>query len=129
MRISVNVSAFDAFTRASDVEVSPSSVAPTAAAAGGYSSLLAGLCVVSVFLFVAVMVILGQNIASIANLLAQVNGLIDRMRACLPNAGSVDEEGVEMDQVPASNAVSVDAGRNLSDSDRAARARSLVGCV
>ena len=129
MRISVNVSAFDAFTRAADIEVSPSSVVPTAAAAGGYSSLLAGLCVVSVLLFIAVMVILGQNIGPVADLLAQVNGLIDRIRACFPSAGPADEEGAEMDQLPTTNAVPVDAGRNLSDSDRAARARSLVGCV
>ena len=34
-----------------------------------------------------------------------------------------------MNQISAGNALSVDAGRNLSDSDRAARQRSLVDCV
>ena len=129
MRISVNVSAFDAFTQVPDMDVSPSSVSPTAAAASGYSLLLAGLCVVSILLLVVVMVILGQNLGPVNDLLAQVNGLIDRIRACLSNAGPADDEEAEMDQLPASNAVPVFAVRNLSDSDCAARQRGLVGCI
>ena len=129
MRISVNVSSFDAFTRAADIDVSPSSVLPTAAAAGGHYSLLAGLCVVSVLLFVAVMVILKQNLGPVNDLLANVNGLIDRIRACLPNSGSAAVDEVEMQQHPVDNAVPAAVGRNLSDSDRAARLRGLVGCV
>ena len=129
MRISVNISSFDAFTRAADIDVSPSSVLPTAAAAGGHYSLLAGLCVVSVLLFVAVMVILKQNLGPVNDFLANVNGLIDRIRGCFPNPGSAAVDEAEMQQPPADGAMPVAAGLNLSDSDRAARLRGLVGCV
>ena len=129
MRISVNVSSFDAFPRPSDIDVSPSSVLPTAAAVGGHYSLLAGLCVVSVLLFVAVMVILKQNLGPVNDFLANVNGLIDRIRGCLPSSGSAAVDEAEMQQPPADGAMPVAAGRNLSDSDRAARLRGLVGCV
>ena len=129
MRISVNVSSFHAFTQAADVKVSLCSAAPTAAASSGHTALLAGLCVVSVFLFAALMVIFKQNLGPVTEFLAQVNGLFDRIRACLPAAGSAPERETEMNHISAGNALSVDAGRNLSDSDRAARQRSLVDCV
>jgi len=129
MRISVNASSFHAFTQAADVKVSLCSAAPTAAASSGHTALLAGLCVVSVFLFAALMVIFKQNLGPVNEFLAQVNGLFDRIRACLPGAGSAPERETEMNQISAGNALSVDAGRNLSDSDRAARQRSLVDCV
>ena len=91
MRISVNASSFHAFTQAADVKVSLCSAGPTAAASSGHTALLAGLCVVSVFLFAALMVIFKQNLGPVTKLLAQVNGLFDRIRVCLPGAGSAPE--------------------------------------
>ena len=129
MRISVNVSSFHAFTQAADVKVSLCSAAPTAAASSGHTALLAGLCVVSVFLFAALMVIFKQNLGPVNDFLANVNGLIDRIRGCLPSSGSAAVDEAEMQQPPADGAMPVAAGRNLSDSDRAARLRGLVGCV
>ena len=127
----MNISSFDAFTRApDDDDVSPSSLAPTASAAGGYSALLAGVCVVSVLLFAALLVILKQNLGPVNEFLAQVNGLFDRVRGCLRGAGDAADGGTEMAQMPAGGEVPVViAGRNLSDSDRAARMRGLVRCV
>ena len=131
MHISLNISSFDAFTRAPDDDVvGPSSLVPTAAAAVGHSSLLIGVCVVSVLLFVALMVILKQNLGPVNELLAHVNGLIDRIRGCFGGAGNAADGQIEMAQMPAGNELAADvAGRNLSDSDRAARLRGLVRCV
>ena len=129
MRVSVNVSSFHAFTRAAEIEVSPSSVLPTAAAASGYHGLVAGICVVSALLLVALLVIFRERLAPVTAFLAQARGVIDSVRACLFGANTAPEGGLEMGPVPAADPVPVAAGRNLSDSDRAARQRGLVGCV
>ena len=129
MRIAVNVSSFHAFTRATDFDVSPSSVMPTAAAASGYSALVAGICVISVCLLVALLVIFRQYLGPVSELLGHARSLIDSVRACLPGAGTATEGEHEMEPIPAADPVPVAAGRNLSDSDRAARLRGLVACV
>ena len=129
MRISVNVSSFHAFTRAPDIDVSPSSVMPTAAAASGYSGLVAGICVVSVVLLVVLLVVFGRRLGPVVAVLAHARALIDSIRACLPGANVAAGEQMEMGPIPAADPVPVAAGRNLSDSDRAARQRGLVGCV